>query len=101
MPEVSKPTPRENGVFPIAQSANAITILVSDSTDLETIEKIRFILNRNIIPMAGSADAIRDATNQCYGHNEGESAEWVGTTNDRGKRAAIFRSIFILSATIF
>lgn len=66
---------RENAVFPIAQSGNAITILVSDPSDLDTLEKMRFILNRNIIPMVGSADAIRDAINHYYGQIDGESAD--------------------------
>src|SRR5262245_50335538 len=39
---------RENTVFPYAHENNALQIVMSDPNDLETIEKLRFILNKEI-----------------------------------------------------
>jgi type IV pilus assembly protein PilB len=66
---------RENGVLPIDESNGGLVVLVSDPSDLETIEKLRFILNRNIVPMVSTADAIAAAINHYYGQVEGESAD--------------------------
>ncbi len=43
--------------------------------DLETIAKLRFILNRSIRPIVASRAAIHNAINQYYGQIEGESAD--------------------------
>ncbi|WP_372724615.1 ATPase, T2SS/T4P/T4SS family [Novipirellula sp.] len=66
---------RENGVMPLSESGGTLTVLVSDPTDLETVEKLRFILNRNIQTMIASPDAILQSINLHYGQVEGESAD--------------------------
>lgn len=66
---------RENGVLPISESGSTLTILVSNPSDLETIEKLRFILNRNIQTMLATPNAILHAINHYYGQVEGESAD--------------------------
>ncbi|TWU56718.1 Type II secretion system protein E [Rubripirellula tenax] len=66
---------RENGVMPLSQSGNSLTVLISNPSDLETIEKLRFILNRNIQVMVASPEAIMQSINLHYGQVEGESAD--------------------------
>ncbi len=66
---------RENHVLPIAEGASALTVVMSNPQDLETIEKLRFILNRNIIAFCGAHDEIAQSINEHYGQIEGESAD--------------------------
>ncbi|MEM6979891.1 MAG: ATPase, T2SS/T4P/T4SS family [Planctomycetota bacterium] len=66
---------RENTVLPFKDEDGALTILIADPFDLETIEKLRFILNRKIETALAPKEAINGAINQYYGQVEGESAD--------------------------
>ena len=66
---------RENNVLPYGEQDGALQILVSDPFDLETIEKLRFILNRKIETALAPRESIQGAINQYYGQVEGESAD--------------------------
>ena len=68
---------RENCAIPIASSGNTLTILVSDPFNFETVEKLRFVLDRNIVALVGSASAINEAINRHYGTVEGETADSI------------------------
>jgi len=66
---------RENTILPVTETAQSLTIAISDPADLETIEKLRFILNRDIRTVVASHDSIVSAINERYGQVEGESAD--------------------------
>ena len=66
---------RENNVLPYSDEDGALRILIADPFDLETIEKLRFILNRKIETALAPKGAITAAINQYYGQVEGESAD--------------------------
>jgi len=66
---------RENNVLPYGEKDGALQILISDPFDLETIEKLRFILNRKIETALAPKQSIQGAINQYYGQVEGESAD--------------------------
>ncbi len=66
---------RENSVIPLAENGEALTVIISDPFDLETIEKLRFILNRSIDTALAPKGAIQEAINRHYGQIEGESAD--------------------------
>jgi len=66
---------RENSVIPVSDEDNVLTVVVSDPFDLETIEKLRFILNRRIETALAPKEAIQGAINRHYGQIEGESAD--------------------------
>lgn len=66
---------RENSVIPIEETDDSLTVAVSDPMDLETIEKLRFILNRRIDTALSSRESIQGAINRHYGQVEGESAD--------------------------
>ena len=66
---------RENMVLPFSVEDGALRILIADPFDLETIEKLRFILNRKIETALAPKEAIQGAINQYYGQVEGESAD--------------------------
>lgn len=66
---------RENMVIPFSDEDGALKILIADPFDLETIEKLRFILNRKIETALAPKEAINGAINNYYGQVEGESAD--------------------------
>ncbi|MGI9473132.1 MAG: GspE/PulE family protein [Rubripirellula sp.] len=66
---------RENTVLPFSEEDGALRILIADPFDLETIEKLRFILNRKIETALAPKGAIIGAINKYYGQVEGESAD--------------------------
>jgi len=66
---------RENAILPMAEDNGALTVIVSDPQDFETLEKLRFILNREIRMSLAPREAIQEAINRYYGQMEGESAD--------------------------
>jgi type IV pilus assembly protein PilB len=66
---------RENAVIPLSEGDGKLTVIISDPDDYETIEKLRFILNRPIETALAPRDAIMDAINRHYGQTVGESAD--------------------------
>ncbi|MFO0901313.1 MAG: ATPase, T2SS/T4P/T4SS family [Pirellulales bacterium] len=66
---------RENHCLPITEADDALKVVVSDPLDLDTFEKLRFILNRKIDIALAPKDAINEAINKHYGQVEGESAD--------------------------
>jgi type IV pilus assembly protein PilB len=66
---------RENKIIPYAELEDSIRVLVSDPFDIETIEKLRFILNRKVETALAPKEHIQEAINRYYGQTEGESAD--------------------------
>jgi type IV pilus assembly protein PilB len=66
---------RENNVLPYSEEGGALRVLISDPFDMETTEKLRFILNRTIETALAPKGAILGAINKYYGQVEGESAD--------------------------
>ena len=66
---------RENKIIPISDADETIKVLVADPFDIETIEKLRFILNRKVETAIASVEQIQEAINKYYGQTEGESAD--------------------------
>lgn len=66
---------RENAALPLAKEEDSLKVAVSDPFDIETIEKLRFILNRKVETALAPREAILEAINRYYGQVEGESAD--------------------------
>ena len=66
---------RENAVLPMAESDGELKVIISDPDDFETIEKLRFILNRQIEIALAPRESILEAINRHYGQTVGESAD--------------------------
>lgn len=66
---------RENVILPMAEEDDSLRVIVSDPLDLDTFDKLRFILNRKIEIILAPRDAILAGINQYYGAVEGESAD--------------------------
>src|SRR5204863_10185357 len=66
---------RENHVIPLSHENNALQIVISDPNDLDTLEKLRFILNKDIAPVLADREDIIAAINAHYGQSETESVD--------------------------
>ncbi|MBP86551.1 MAG: pilus assembly protein PilB [Planctomycetaceae bacterium] len=66
---------RENGILPMSEDDDSLVVIMSDPLDMETIEKLRFILNRRVDVALAPDESIQEAINKYYGQVEGESAD--------------------------
>jgi MshEN domain len=58
---------RENTVLPLAFEDGAIKLVTADPTDLDTLQKLQFILNKELRPVLSSREQIVEAINRHYG----------------------------------
>ncbi len=58
---------RENIVMPLSQESGTIRVIMHDPLDFETIDKLRFVLNREIEVALAPKEAIVEAINKYYG----------------------------------
>ena len=68
---------RENNVIPLMETEDSLKVIVSDPYDIDTVEKLRFILNRKIDIALAPRERIAEAINKYYTQIEGESADSV------------------------
>jgi type IV pilus assembly protein PilB len=68
---------RENVVLPYRADGGQLTVLISNPRDVDTMEKLRFILNRDIRIALAPRPAILESINRLYGQVEGESADSI------------------------
>lgn len=66
---------RENAIIPYASDGDALRVLMSNPLDVDTIEKLRFILNRQIQIALAPRENILESINRYYGQIDGESAD--------------------------
>ncbi|MBX6311744.1 MAG: type II secretion system ATPase GspE [Isosphaeraceae bacterium] len=64
---------RENTVMPLAQENGAIKVIMHDPMDFETIDKLRFVLNREIEVALAPKESILEAINRYYGTSSQET----------------------------
>jgi hypothetical protein len=58
---------REENVIPVALAGRVVTVAVEGPMDFELIDKLRFICNLQVEPVAASTNAIRCAVARYYG----------------------------------
>ena len=69
---------RENAVIPISETGTGgLRVLMSNPNDVDTIENLRFILNRDVSVALAPKSMIIQAINTKYGQMEGESADSI------------------------
>lgn len=66
---------RENIVMPVAADAESLTVAISDPMRFDVLDKLRFILNKDIKVVVAPDDAIQTAINRHYGQSETESVD--------------------------
>ncbi|MEM9941306.1 MAG: ATPase, T2SS/T4P/T4SS family [Planctomycetota bacterium] len=68
---------RENNCIPLSETDGGLKVLMSEPDDVDTIEKLRFILNRDVTVALATRSSINLAINRMYGQVEGESADSI------------------------
>jgi type IV pilus assembly protein PilB len=66
---------RENVILPLSQENGALKIIMSDPSDFDTVQKLQFILNKDIQPVLAPREQIVEAINRHYGQTETESVD--------------------------
>jgi type IV pilus assembly protein PilB len=66
---------RENLILPLSVDGPVLKIIMSDPTDFATVEKLQFILNKDIQPALAPKEQIIEAINKHYGQTETESVD--------------------------
>ena len=66
---------RENTILPLREEGTTLQVATSDPTDIDTQEKLRFILNREVEMTLAMRDQIVESINRHYGSGDGESAD--------------------------
>ncbi|MCA9080188.1 MAG: type II/IV secretion system protein [Planctomycetaceae bacterium] len=66
---------RENNCCPILFDGEKLTVAVTDPMNFELVEKLRFILNREIDLVMADKEQINTAVNRHYGQTETESVD--------------------------
>jgi hypothetical protein len=89
---------RENIVLPLSLDGPVLKIIMSDPTDVATMEKLQFILNKQIIPVLSPREQIIEAINRHYGQSETESidsmlAEFTDTAIDFTETEATWNDV--------
>src|SRR5262249_19311451 len=64
---------RENNVMPLASEGGTIKVIMHDPMDFETIDKLRFVLNKEIDVALAPKEAIVEAINKYYGGSTSET----------------------------
>jgi type IV pilus assembly protein PilB len=73
--QVPESVARENVVFPMALENGTLKICISDPGDFDTLQKLQFILNKDINPTLAIREQIIEAINRHYGQTETESVD--------------------------
>ena len=69
---------RENAVIPLEETGTGgLRVLMCNPNDVDTIENLRFILNRDVSVALAPKSMIIGAINTSYGQMEGESADSI------------------------
>jgi type IV pilus assembly protein PilB len=66
---------RENMVIPLSLEDESLLVAVSDPMAVEVLDKLRFILNRDLKVVIAPVDSIQTAINRHYGQSETESVD--------------------------
>jgi type IV pilus assembly protein PilB len=72
---VTESIARENIVIPIDSDGDSVTIAMHNPNNIEILDKLRFVLNRDIRPVMAPMESIQSAINRHYGQSETESVD--------------------------
>jgi type IV pilus assembly protein PilB len=78
---------REHVVLPFELEGQVLKVVTADPTNYETLQKLQFILNKDIQPVLAVMEQIQEGINKNYGQSETESMdsminEFTGTQID-------------------
>jgi type IV pilus assembly protein PilB len=73
--QVPESVARENVVLPMSLENGTMKVVVSDPSDFDLLQKLQFVLNKDIFPMLAPREQIIEAINRHYGQTETESVD--------------------------
>ncbi len=73
--KVPESVARENLVIPLSLEGSALKLATSDPSNYETMQKLQFILNMDVVPVLAIQEQIQEAINRSYGQTETESVD--------------------------
>lgn len=68
---------RENIVIPLGLDDERLKVALVNVNDLDVIDKLRFMVNRDIEPVGAPKESIQNAINRYYGGSETESVDSI------------------------
>jgi uncharacterized protein (TIGR02996 family) len=68
---------RENLVIALDLNGRDLRVAMADPHDHDTLQKLQFILNKEIVPVQVARDAVAAAIDWCYGNTETESVSSI------------------------
>ncbi|MCA8983044.1 MAG: Flp pilus assembly complex ATPase component TadA [Planctomycetaceae bacterium] len=75
--QVPESVARENVVFPVEMRGDSLVVALNDPMNLEVLDKLRFILNRDVQVVVAPTEAIQAAINAHYGQHQNESVDSI------------------------
>jgi type IV pilus assembly protein PilB len=66
---------RENIILPLSLEGNTLKIITADPSNYDTLQKLQFILNKDVQPVLAVQEQIQEAINRNYGQTETESVD--------------------------
>lgn len=73
--QVPESVARENSVIPLEMVGDSLLVALDDPMNYEVLDKLRFILNKDIKVAMAPREAIQNAINRSYGQSETESVD--------------------------
>lgn len=77
---------KRHAVLPIKEEDNAIYVAVSDPTNIESLEELRLMLDKEIRAVYSPQETILIAINDCYNREEGAASQLISDMGDRSDR---------------
>lgn len=74
---------KKHCVLPIKEEADTVTVAVSDPLNLEPIEELRLMLEKEIHAVYSPKENILNAINECYNQELGAASELIANMADR------------------
>lgn len=66
---------KQKRLLPVEQTDKTVTVAVADPLDLESLEEVKLLLKKAVVPVYCPAERIEEAIEQCYHQKEEETRE--------------------------
>lgn len=76
---------KKNLILPIQEKQGVILVAVADPLNLEAIEELRHFLDKAILPVYSTKEAILGAINECYNQEMGAASQLIADLGDRAE----------------
>src|SRR5690606_26263824 len=68
---------KKYNAIPVYATEDSVSMALADPSDLETIDSLQHVLNRNVSVLVASPDDIEDALNRYYGRSEDSVSKMI------------------------